>query len=256
VGKTYEQAERQLTTAHLSAKRVDAFDESVAKGSVISANPGAGAEVGRSTTVTLTVSKGPERYAVPNLVGRTRAEADERLKEARLALGSSSEAFDEKVPAGQIVSTTPKAGTQLKRGAAVNIVLSKGRQPIPVPDVTGQPANQAVAALTDAGLTVDATKQEFSTSVPKGSVISQTPASGTLFRGDKVVLVVSKGPEMVKVPNVQGKQVAEARTILEAAGFTVKVENFMGGIFGTVRTQSPAADAEAPKGSVVTLVVV
>jgi serine/threonine-protein kinase len=256
VGKTYEQAERQLTTAHLSAKRVDAFDESVAKGAVISANPGAGAEVGRSTTVTLTVSKGPERYAVPNLVGRTRAEAEERLKEARLALGSSSEAFDEKVPAGQIVSTTPKAGTQLKRGAAVNIVLSKGRQPIPVTDFTGQPADQAVAALTDAGLTVDATKQEFSTSVPKGSVISQTPASGTLFRGDKVVLVVSKGPEMVKVPNVQGKQVAEARTILEAAGFTVKVENFMGGIFGTVRTQSPAADAEAPKGSVVTLVVV
>jgi serine/threonine-protein kinase len=256
IGKTYEQAERQLTAAHLSGKRVDAFDESVAKGSVISTNPGAGAEVGRSTTVTLTVSKGPERYAVPNLVGRTRAEAEERLKEARLALGSSSEAFDEKTPAGQIVSTTPKAGTQLKRGAAVNIVVSKGRQPISVTDHTGQPADQAVAALTDAGLTVDATKQEFSTTVPKGSVISQTPATGTLFRGDKVVLVVSKGPEMVKVPNVQGKQVAEARKILEAAGFKVKVENFMGGIFGTVRTQSPAAEAEAPKGSEVTLVVV
>lgn len=256
IGKTYEQAERQLTAAHLSGKRVDAFDESVAKGSVISTNPGAGAEVGRSTTVTLTVSKGPERYAVPNLVGRTRAEAEERLKEARLALGSSSEAFDEKTPAGQIVSTTPKAGTQLKRGAAVNIVISKGRQPISVTDHTGQPADQAVAALTDAGLTVDATKQEFSTTVPKGSVISQTPATGTLFRGDKVVLVVSKGPEMVKVPNVQGKQVAEARKILEAAGFKVKLENFMGGIFGTVRTQSPAAEAEAPKGSEVTLVVV
>ena len=61
---------------------------------------------------------------------------------------------------------------------------------------------------------------------------------------------------MVKVPNVQGKQVAEARKILEAAGFKVKVENFMGGIFGTVRSQSPAAEAEAPKGSEVTLVVV
>ncbi|MDF2143627.1 Stk1 family PASTA domain-containing Ser/Thr kinase [Knoellia sp. p5-6-4] len=255
-GKTYEQAQRELTAAHLNAERVDAFDEKVAKGRVISGNPGPGAEVGRSTTVTLTVSKGPERYTVPELVGSTQTEAKARLAENRLALGATSEAFDEKVPAGQIISTAPKAGTALKRGAAVSIVVSKGRQPIEVQDFTGKPADQAVATLTDAGLQVDATKQEFSTDVPKGSVISQSPASGTLFRGGTVVLVVSKGPEMVKVPNVQGKQLGEARTILEGAGFQVKVESFMGGIFGTVRSQSPAADAEAPKGSVVTLVVV
>ena len=255
-GKTYEQAERELTAAHLNAKRVDAFDEKVAKGSVISGNPGPGSEVGRSTTVTLTVSKGPERYAVPELVGSTQTEAKARLEENRLALGKATEAFDEKVPAGQIVSTSPKAGTQLKRGAAVTIVVSKGRQPIQVQDFTRKPADQAVAALTGAGLKVDATKQEFSTDVPKGSVISQTPATGTLFRGDQVVLVVSKGPEMVKVPDVQGRQLDEARKILEGAGFKVEVENFMGGIFGTVRSQAPAADSEAPKGSVVKLVVV
>jgi eukaryotic-like serine/threonine-protein kinase len=255
-GKTYEQAERELTAAHLNAKRVDAFDEKVAKGSVISGNPGPGSEVGRSTTVTLTVSKGPERYAVPELVGSTQTEAKARLEENRLALGKATEAFDEKVPAGQIVSTSPKAGTPLKRGAAVTVVVSKGRQPIQVQDFTRKPADQAVAALTGAGLKVDATKQEFSTDVPKGSVISQTPATGTLFRGDQVVLVVSKGPEMVKVPGVQGRQLEEARKILEGAGFKVEVESFMGGIFGTVRSQTPAADSEAPKGSVVKLVVV
>ena len=255
-GKTYEQAERELAAAHLNAKRVDAFDEKVGKGSVITENPGPGSEVGRSTTVTLTVSKGPERYAVPELVGSTQTEAKARLAENRLTLGNATQAFDEKVPAGQIVSTTPKAGTQLKRGAAVNIVLSKGRQPIEVPDFTGKPADQAVAALTGAGLKVDATKQEFSTDVPKGSVISQAPATGTLFRGEQVVLVVSKGPEMVKVPDVEGRQLDEARKILEAAGFKVEVDNFMGGIFGTVRSQDPAGDSEAPKGSTVTLVVV
>jgi serine/threonine-protein kinase len=223
---------------------------------VISGNPGPGSEVGRSTTVTLTVSKGPERYTVPELVGSTQTEARARLEENRLALGKTSEAFDEKVPAGQIVSTTPKAGTSLKRGAAVSIVLSKGRQPIEVQDFTGKPADQAVATLTDAGLQVDATKQEFSDTVPKGSVIAQTPANGTLFRGETVTLVVSKGPELVKVPNVQGRQLEEARKILTDAGFQVKVESFMGGIFGTVRSQNPGADAEVPKGSVVTLVVV
>jgi len=255
-GKTYDQAASELTAAHLNAKRVDAFDEKVSKGTVISGNPGAGAEVGRSTTVTLTVSKGPERYTVPELVGSTATEARARLEEKRLELGKTSQAFDEKVPAGQIVSTSPKAGTALKRGASVNIVVSKGRQPIELQDFTGKPADQAVASLTDAGLQVDATKREFSTDVPKGSVISQSPATGTLFRGDKVTLVVSKGPEMVKVPDVQGKQLDEARQVLEGAGFKVKVESFMGGIFGTVRSQDPGANADAPKGSTVTLVVV
>ena len=256
VGQTFQQAQSRLSAAHLDAKRVDAFDERVGRGLVISANPGAGAEVGRSTAVVLTVSKGPERYAVPTLVGSTATEAKARLAENRLTLGGSSEAYDEKIPAGQIVSSTPKAGTQLRRGTAVTIVVSKGRQPIDVTDYTGKPADQAVAALTDAGLRVDATKQEFSTDVPKGSVISQNPATGTLFRGDQVTLVVSKGPEMVSVPNVQGKQLRQARTILEDAGFKVRVENFMGGLFGTVRSQSPAGDAKAPKGSTVTLVVV
>ena len=256
VGQTFEQAQSRLSAAHLDAKRVDAFDERVGRGLVISANPGAGAEVGRSTAVVLTVSKGPERYAVPTLVGSTATEAKARLAENRLTLGGSSEAYDEKIPAGQIVSSTPKAGTQLRRGTAVTIVVSKGRQPIDVTDYTGKPADQAVAALTDAGLRVDATKQEFSTDVPKGSVISQNPATGTLFRGDQVTLVVSKGPEMVSVPNVQGKQLRQARKILEDAGFQVRVESFMGGLFGTVRSQSPAGDAKAPKGSTVTLVVV
>jgi serine/threonine-protein kinase len=256
VGQTFAQAQSRLSAAHLDAKRVDAFDERVGRGLVISANPGAGAEVGRSTAVVLTVSKGPERYAVPTLVGSTATEAKARLAEKRLTLGGSSEAYDEKIPAGQIVSSTPRAGTQLRRGTAVTIVVSKGRQPIDVTDYTGKPADQAVAALTDAGLRVDATKQEFSTDVPKGSVISQSPATGTLFRGDQVTLVVSKGPEMVSVPNVQGKQLRQARKILEDAGFQVRVENFMGGLFGTVRSQSPAGDAKAPKGSTVTLVVV
>jgi serine/threonine-protein kinase len=256
VGQTFEQAQSRLSAAHLHATRVDAFDERVRRGLVISANPGTGAEVGRSTAVVLTVSKGPERYAVPTLVGSTATEAKARLAENRLTLGGSSEAYDEKIPAGQIVSSTPKAGTQLRRGTAVAIVVSKGRQPIDVTDYTGKPADQAVAALTDAGLRVDATKQEFSTDVPKGSVISQSPSTGTLFRGEQVTLVVSKGPEMVSVPNVQGKQLRQARRSLEDAGFQVRVESFMGGLFGTVRSQSPAGDAKAPKGSTVTLVVV
>jgi serine/threonine-protein kinase len=256
VGLTFEQAQARLATAHLDVRREDSFSESVDSGKVITAQPGAGREVNRSTTVVLSVSKGPERYEVPPIVGATRTEAEARLKDTRLTLGKVTEAFDEKVPAGQIVSSNPKEGTSLKRGAAVSIVVSKGRQPIEVVDYTGKPAAEAVDALTEAGLEVDATKQEFSETVPKGRVISQSPAGGNLFKGDQVTLVVSKGPPIVEVPNVRGRQVADAERILREAGFEVKRENVLGGVFGTVRQTNPAAGAKIPKGSTVTIVVV
>ncbi|WP_091781674.1 Stk1 family PASTA domain-containing Ser/Thr kinase [Pedococcus dokdonensis] len=253
---TFAQAQAALDQAHLGAEEVQSFDESVPKGIVMSTDPGAGQEVRRGTDVKVTVSKGPERYAVPNVVGKSAAEARDQITATKLTVGSSKEAFDEKVAAGLVVSVDPKVGAQLKRGTKVNLVISKGRQPIQVTDFTGKPANEAVDALSKAGLEVDATEQQNSDTVPKGSVISQSPTGGTLFKGDPVKLVVSKGPVLVKVPDVQGKQEGEATQILKDAGFNVTVERFMGGIFGTVRSQEPGANSEQPKGSTIKLVIV
>ncbi|MDR6864559.1 Stk1 family PASTA domain-containing Ser/Thr kinase [Phycicoccus sp. 3266] len=252
----YARAASALERAHLTPKRQDQFDESVPKGVVMSTDPGAGREVSRGTDVTVTVSRGPERYAVPDVAGKSKAEATDQVTAAKLVVGAVTQAYSESVDPGLVISTDPKAGTELKRGADVALVVSKGRQPIAVTDWTGKPADQAVNDLTGKGLQVDATEQAFSTDVAKGSVISQTPAGGTLYRGDPVKLVVSKGPEMVAVPDVQGKQEAEAEKILTDAGFKVQKDRFMGGVFGTVRSQSPAGGGKAPKGSVVTLVIV
>ena len=251
-----DQAERRLTSRHLTAKVDRAFDEKVRAGVVLTSDPGAGADLGRGSSVRLTVSKGPERYTVPDLVGSSRSAAERQLSARQLQVGDVSQAYDETIPAGQVISTDPAAGTSVKRAAQVALVLSKGRQPIDVVDWTGQPADTAVASLTNAGLTVDRTQQEFSTTVPKGSVVRQDPAAGTLFRGGKVTVVVSKGPEMVRVPDVERKQEGEARAILERAGFKVTVQRFLGGAFGTVRLQDPAGGSMAPKGSTVTLTVV
>lgn len=253
---TFAQAQAALERAHLGAEQVESFDESVPKGIVMSTDPGAGQEVRRGTDVTVTVSKGPERYAVPNVVNKSAAEARDQITAAKLTVGTSKEAFNEKVAAGLVVSVDPKVGTALKRGTKVNLVVSKGRQPIAVTDFTNKPASEAVDALSKAGLKVDATEQANSDTVPKGNVISQSPAGGTLFKGDPVKLVVSKGPVLVKVPDVQGKQEAEATQILKGAGFEVTIERFMGGIFGTVRSQEPGANTEQPKGSTIKLVVV
>jgi beta-lactam-binding protein with PASTA domain/serine/threonine protein kinase len=256
VGRSAAVAQARLEAAHLRPDRVDVFDETVPRGQVVSTSPVAGEEVRRSTKVTMTVSRGPERYAVPSVVGDSPPEAEAALKRAKLRVGRVTEDYSETVTAGLVMASSPGEGKLLKPGTAVNLVVSKGREPIEVKDFTGKPADEAIAWITSAGLKVDAQAQEWSDTVPKGSVISQDPTSGTRYRGDKVTLVVSKGPELTKVPNVVGKNEDEAKHILEDAGFKVKVDRFMGGIFGTVRSQDPPADSMQPKGTTITLIVV
>lgn len=254
-GTPRDAAVAAVRAAHLDPTVRDTFSETVPPGTVISSDPRAGTTARRGSEVVLAVSKGPERYVVPDLVGKSEDDARTALEGANLAVGTVSQAWSETVPAGQVTALSPKPGTSVKRGTAVALAISKGRQPITVPDFTGKDANAAATALSDLGLKVDATKQENSDTVPKGSVISQTPRGGKLFRGDAVVLVVSKGPVMVAVPNVVGKQLDEATQVLQAAGFKVEVREAFGGVFRTVRFQNPA-DGQAPKGSTVTVTIV
>ena len=256
VGKTQADAVATLRTASIGAKVAESFDEKVPAGVVVSVDPSAGTTVRRGSSVTLVVSKGPERYAVPKVVGMTLAEASARITAVNLVVGKVSEAFSEKVPEGQVVSAKPGPGASLKKGTAVALTVSKGPEPIDVPDFTGKNADTAARKLGDLGLKVDASTEENSDTVPKGRVISQSPRDGTAYRGDTVTLVVSKGPVLVDVPDVVGRQVREARQILEGAGFKVEVHRALGGFFGTVRLQDPAAGSKAPKGSTITLTIV
>jgi serine/threonine-protein kinase len=256
VGLTYAKAQSLLEARHLDPVKVESFQEAVPKGQVVATDPGAGTQVRRGSTVVVRVSECPGRFAVPNRVGKSEAEATAHLTAATLTLGSLTEAYSETVAQGLVISVDPQVGTLLKRGDPVNIVVSKGRQPIPVTDFTGKPAAQAVDALTKAGLKVDATQQENSDTVPKGDVIRQSPSGGNLYTGDQVTIVVSKGPVLVQVPDVTGKQADVAQKILEAAGFVVQRQAILGGLFGTVHHTTPAAGSQAPKGSVVTMVIV
>ena len=255
-GRTQSEAVSAVRTAALDPKVTQAFSEKVAAGVVISTDPAAGTTVRRGTDVALVVSKGPERYAVPPVVGMTLAEATARIEDVNLVVGKVGKAFDEKVPEGQVVSAKPGPGASLKKGATVALTVSKGRKPIDVPDLTGKDATKAARELSALGLKVDATKQQNSDTVGKGKVISQDPRDGTLFKGDKVTLVVSKGPVLVDVPNVVGQQLGQARTALERAGFKVEVRRALGGFFGTVRLQDPSGGSKAPKGSTITLTIV
>ncbi|MFE4197311.1 Stk1 family PASTA domain-containing Ser/Thr kinase [Paenarthrobacter sp. NPDC056912] len=254
--KTVAEAQQLLRTAGFQSEPRDVFDDDIQAGLAVGTQPESGAEVRKFQPITLLVSKGAQLFALPGLTGGTLDEAKTALNAAEMALGTVTEAFDEKVPAGVVISQTPAKGTEARHGTPVALVVSKGPQPIPVPDVRGQAQDAAVKAIQDAGLkAVVAPETVNDKSVPKGAIVSQSPANGTLIKGDTVTLTVSKGPKMVKVPSFIGKQADEAKRELEKLGFKVEIIKILGGFFGTVRDQNPV-NTEKPEGDPVTLTVV
>lgn len=254
-GQSQQDAEATLAQDDLSLTEQLAFDEEVPKGQAITSNPPTGTELSKGSEVTIIISKGPERYEVPDLDGKTTAQATSALKAEHLVVGTTTEAYDDEVPKGEVISTTPTTGTELKRDATVSLVISKGPEPITVPSVTGKTADTATSTIEDAGLEVTKAEDAYSSSVPKGSVISQTPPTGTLLPGETVTLTLSKGPEMIAVPDVDGLSRAAATKKLQDAGFKVSVQTFLGGVLDEVRASRPGSGS-APKGSTVTILVV
>lgn len=256
-GMSLAQAQNEAGRSGLSIVEAGKdFSETAPVGAVIDADPGTGDRIHRGGAIDVVLSKGPERFDVPKLVGRTVDEARSDLTGTSLALGNQSTAYSESIPNGRIISSDPGTGTPLPRDKTVNVVVSKGRQPIDVPSVTGKTEAVATKAITDAHLAVDRS-DAFSDTVPAGSVISQNPKSGTLFRNDKVAIVVSKGPEMIVVPRLRGQSLKNAQRKLEAAGFKVKVVHstfYFGGRL--VIGESPGGGNKARKGSTITLTIV
>lgn len=246
-GQQVGAAETRLTQAELTMSTKEAFDEEVAKGVAIRSTPDAGQEVRKGSEVVVTVSKGPERYDVPRLSGLTADQAKSTLEKNHLRLGQTSEAYDEKVAAGQIIRSTPAAGSPQKRDTQVAVVVSKGPEPIEIPTVTGDPFEGAKTRLEEAGFTVARGEDRYHDDIAQGSVISQDPRDGTGHRGDTVTLVVSKGPETIEVPDVGGMTSAQARKVLEDAGFEVTVERVFGGLLDNVRAVDPGVGTSVPK---------
>ncbi len=232
------------------------FSETVPVGTVVVAEPDAGGRVRKGGTVDLTMSKGPERFDVPKLIGSTVAQARSDLEATSLALGNTTDAYSETVAKGRIISADPVAGTPLPRDRTVNVVVSQGRQPIDVPKVVGKSEADATKAITSARLKVDR-QSAFSDTVPQGIVISQTPKAGTLYRNDSLRIVVSNGPELIQVPGVRGDSVSAATARLEGLGFEVDVSRSTF-YFGRnlVIGQSPGGGNKARKGSTIHLTVV
>ncbi|MFE1290141.1 Stk1 family PASTA domain-containing Ser/Thr kinase [Streptomyces sp. NPDC058751] len=255
LAKTEQQARNQLKGAGLDVKRVEhAYSDTVKRGTVISTDPGVGQRIRDNGSVTLTLSDGPRTVKVPDLKGLALFKAREVLKGDGLAPGMVTREFSQDVTKGFVIGTDPAAGTARHSGSAIAIVVSKGA-PVELPDVTGSSVEDATAELEDAGLKVKIAAEQVESEFDKGQVAQQTPRAGReAATGDTVTLTLSKGPEMVEVPDVVGDNVDDATETLEAAGFEVDEDRGILGFFGdTVKKQSVKGGDTAPKGSTITI---
>ncbi|SDS90070.1 Stk1 family PASTA domain-containing Ser/Thr kinase [Microterricola viridarii] len=189
---------------------------------VASTDPAIGTALPRGSTVTLCVSTGPAIIGVPAVVGLPEADARAELAPLFTLAEASDVRFTDEQPAGSVIAVldadgNPVAETAYER-STMSLVVSAG----PVPNVAGMGVDEATETLTQAGLEVETTDPVFDSNVPDGAVISASPqGDGPVRPGSTIVLTVSKGPDLIAIPDVVGMSLQDAIQTLKDAGFEV-----------------------------------
>lgn len=229
----------------------------VPAGAVISHDPQGTARLG--STISLVVSAGPRMTVVPTVVGQPRDAALDAVEGAALE-PEVTEQYSEEFEAGLVMATNPEPGTEIAEGETVEVVVSRGRRPIDVPGVVGSSRAAAIDALRSVGLEPVVSTETYA-DAPEGTVVDQDPDEGaTLYRGDRVELTISKGPQPFEMPDVRGQIRDEAVAELEGLGLEVRVvEVERGAAFwrrrGEVADQDPGPGTMVQRGDRVTLYV-
>ena len=210
---------------------------------------GARSDMGAHETVVFTT--------VPEVSGLARATARELVAAAQLYVDEESEEYNRTIPSGHVVRQLPVSGTQVPQRTPVDLTVSKGPEPVQVPDVVGQTQDAAAVSIAGADLGVGAVTQHYSLIVPAGVVISQSPLAGTLVLPESTVdLVVSRGG--IAVPDLAGQTLSSALTALgdaQLAAGTIIRQYSVSVPAGSVVSQTPAPDTQVLPGTAVDMVV-
>jgi serine/threonine-protein kinase len=229
------------------------YDDDAAVNTVARTDPPIGRRAVRGGRVVLYLSKGPAPRQVPDVANRSRDDAWRSLRDRDLQV-STQLASDENVAPGNAIRTEPGAGTTVDRGAHVTLFVSTGPAKRTVPTLVGKSRGEAIETLNGLRLKFSQGPVEFSENVPAGAVIRSVPPAGSQVDRDSTVqLVLSKGPQRVRVPDVIGKPLGEAKRQLERAGFTVVVRSLFGQNNGDVLGQTPLPFKLVKPGATITL---
>jgi serine/threonine-protein kinase len=202
-GLPADRAQDLLEDAGFQVNRAQVFSEEE-PGTVVAQNPAAGERAPRESDVRINVSKGTNTVQVPDVVGRTAAEAGAILREAGLSTPNVVVVPSAR-PENEVVAQNPPAGSEAQRGSTVRINVSNGRgggggggtttapAGTELPDVVGQPEQDAIQALEDAGASVEVVDEPVDDPADDGIVLRQDPEGGTTIEaGDGVQIVVGR----------------------------------------------------------------
>jgi beta-lactam-binding protein with PASTA domain len=219
----------------------------VAIGHVVATDPRAGSKVKSDGTVTLFLSLGPVKVAVPPVTGQPVAQAISALKAAGFKTVTQVQVPSDTVNQGLVVSTDPAGGTLAPKNQPITVQVSAGP---PLPNFVGAQFAAAQAAAAAGGYQVNQVPDTKSTQ-PQGTVTGQSPAAGTPVTPNEVItLNVSSGPPEVSVPDVTGMSLDQATATLQQAGFQVQVTQGFGN-----RVTAYTPTGQAPAGSTIDLVI-
>ena len=181
------------------------ISNTVVAGNVISQDPANGSSLADGSPVNLVISSGPQIRPCPTWRRLSQDAATAAITEAKLMVGTITQQISNTVSAGSVISQDPASGNSVAEDSPVNLVISSGPQMVALPNVEGLTQDAATTAITGAKLMVGPVTQQTSNTVATGKVISQDPASGnSVAEGSPVNLLISSGPQMVAVPNVEG----------------------------------------------------
>ncbi len=258
VGMPKSQANTTLVAAGFEVTVKEENSETVATGNVISQDPKGKTNADKGSTVTITVSKGPAeapKATVPNLSNMTAQQAEAAIVAAGFVAKAGTAEYSETIETDKVVKQDPAANSSVAKGSTVTYVLSKGKEALAIPNVTGMSQSNATNTLKNAGFEVSVT-DEYSDSVASGNVVWQDPgSSSTAAKGSTVTICVSKGAKPVEqatVPNLIGMTKSQAEAACSGVGLVCSVAS---GTTGTVGDQNPTSGTKVEKGSTVQIIL-
>lgn len=224
LGMTEEQAKAELKKKGLGIQVVgEEESDKYGEGMIAKQTPGAGEKVKKNTRVEVIISSGltKEEVEVPDVKGYDEEDAQKMLESAGLKVGTPDFVYSDDYAEGEVIGTTPDAGSEVAKDTEVIMKVSKGSEKATVPNVVGKKDADAQSALKSAGLEVKAT-YDYDDTVEKGKVVSQSISSGKkVAEGTEIEILISNGKkpeEKVAVPNLSGKTYQQAKALLESYG--------------------------------------
>ena len=246
--------ERTLKISNIPYSVSKDFSDNIPEGNIIFTNPDfSGSKISKRNNgrVKIVVSKGVRKSTIPEDIidptsnaGKDPIKALKKAGFTSITHKSSEDIYSLEIPKGCVVEISPTPGMQMNHNKNITVILSKGPMPVSMPDVVNLTKEEADKAFNEAKL-VPNYSEEFNDKVGKGKIISASVQKGTQMHwGDKLDVVVSKGPKTITMPDVRNKNANDARRILESLGLKVNVSAPLGDLMHTVRFQSAAPGSQ------------